>query len=559
MIGARAWPGPWRAAALAAFVLVGAVAAWLFAPIVAGYFLADDFVPLVLFRHWQDEGELVARLASKFATGLDAGDNHFYRPLSYLTFALSYLASGTHAAPWMTLDVAVHILNGAMAGAIGVSLAEERPGARAAAAALLGAALFAFFAPGAEVAAWISGRFDLFATFFTLLACLAFVRSRRARDAAWWVSLGAAVAAFLSKESAAIVPFAIVLLAWALPAARAHATPKARAFAALRAALPWLALSALYLLWRYAMFGSATAVYGGSHPVARALSPAYWAATAQALPAWLHGLFRLRAPAALLAVLTLAQLALLAWLRRGEGRSRDVVLAVAAIVLLTIALVAPHVVDLPPSGLGGRLLYQTGAFYAVLATAGLCLARPARLLWGITIALVALHAAFMHETLGRWSAAYAQMRSLTAAVARLGASLPLGEYALVIVPAYFEDIGFGVNAQAGLMLAPVVDPPVIHRLLVQADREVPEIPAKIADGVVATLRERSLFDYMAGERVRPAQPEYPTRAVCWDAKRRDFAALDVPAGPTPEAWGKTLERALRTSPCEARWAGGAAG
>ncbi len=537
----------WRLAAIAALAAAAACAAWLFAPVLRGYFLSDDFVPLVLFRHWQEQGRLGAELGHTFAGGLDAGENHFYRPLSYLTFVLSYLASGMHARAWMALDVLVHVANGVMVGALGACLAEERPGARAIAAGAAGAALFLFFAPGAEVVAWVSGRFDAFATFFTLLACLGFARSRRALDAGWWIAIVAAACAFLSKESAAIVPFAIALLAFVRPAAERDASLPARAKAALVRSGPWIALAALYLAWRYAMFGSATTVYGGSHPVAAALSAAYWANVATAFPPWFSAQFRPAHRHAMLLALTALQLVLVAFARPGERRGRDALFAVAATTLLTIALVLPHVGRLPPSGIGGRLFYQTAAFYGVLSAIALRHARLARLLWGATLALAIVHAAFMHEALGRWSHAYGQMRALVAALDRYAAALPAGEYALVIVPADMRDVPFARNAQGGLMMPPTFERALSDRLLVQLDHEVPEIAPKIADGVVATLRRHSVFEYLGGRRV--ARSEYPTRAACWSESRRALVALDVPPAAAPREWGAGLERALRAAPC----------
>ncbi|MGZ5074148.1 MAG: hypothetical protein ACXWBL_13480, partial [Usitatibacter sp.] len=127
----------WPLAAAAMVALVAILSAWLFAPILAGYFVSDDFVPLVLFRLWEDQGRLASALAEKFWSSLDAGDSRFYRPLSYLSFALNYLTSGLDAAPWMAVNVALHVLNGVMVGMIGVRAAEGSPSARGIAAGAL--------------------------------------------------------------------------------------------------------------------------------------------------------------------------------------------------------------------------------------------------------------------------------------------------------------------------------------------------------------------------------------------------------------------------------------
>ena len=196
----------WKGAAIAAWVAVAAVSAWLFLPILSGYFISDDFVPLVLFSQWQANGTLGHELAAKFWSGLDAGENHFYRPLSYLSMAVNYLVAGTNPASWMAVNALLHVGSGVLVAAIGMRLARTESPWQAMTAGAAGAALFLFMATSAECAAWISGRFDACATFFTVLACYAFLVSRRTFDAAWWIALAAGEAAVLSKESSAIMP-----------------------------------------------------------------------------------------------------------------------------------------------------------------------------------------------------------------------------------------------------------------------------------------------------------------------------------------------------------------
>ncbi len=58
---------PWRAASTALWLVIAGCSAWLFVPVVQGYFISDDFVPLVLFDQWQQQGAFASRLAAKFA------------------------------------------------------------------------------------------------------------------------------------------------------------------------------------------------------------------------------------------------------------------------------------------------------------------------------------------------------------------------------------------------------------------------------------------------------------------------------------------------------------
>ena len=98
-----------RRAALASWLGFALAAAWLMAPVLRVYFLSDDFVPLALFHHWQEQGRFGAMLLAKLYTGLDAGDNHFYRPLSYASFALNYVVGGLDARGWMAVNIALHV------------------------------------------------------------------------------------------------------------------------------------------------------------------------------------------------------------------------------------------------------------------------------------------------------------------------------------------------------------------------------------------------------------------------------------------------------------------
>ena len=100
------------------------------------------------------------------------------------------------------------------------------------------------------------------------------------------------------------------------------------------------------------------------------------------------------------------------------------------------------------------------------------------------------------------------------------------------------------------MLPPVQREVMSHRLLVQIYDEIPQLPGKIKEGIVPFFRQRSLFDYLNGDRIA-APLEYPTAVVCWDAGRRRFVPLDVTPGPSPEEWARAVQRALDASRCSA--------
>ncbi|HST00991.1 MAG TPA: hypothetical protein VLJ84_04970, partial [Usitatibacter sp.] len=480
-------PPPWRGLAIVLWVGVAACFAYLFGPILGGYFIADDFVPLVLFRMWQEQGELGARLLGKFTASLDAGENHFYRPLSYLSMGMNYLASGAEPAGWMAVNVVLHAASGVLAAALGVKLVPTAQRSRAWAAAAVGASMFLFAAPGAEVVAWISGRFDAMATFFTLAACVAFASSRRALDIAWWLALACAEAAVLSKESAAIMPFAILMIAFVVPPADAARSVASRARIALVRTAPWIALALLYLLSRYLMFGTATQVYATTDP----LASAHWGRAFSNLPEWLRA--ELGPTRRYYGILGLTALQLVLALASREAARAA--LAMACVVAMTLLLLVPHVTELP-IGLSGRLFYQSLAFYAVLVTIGLAQSRLRYLMWGASLGLWIFHGAAMHASMERWQGAYAEMRALVARLQAYDRALQPGDFALIVVPSVYDSIPFASSAQGGLMLPPLFAPVDAHRSLVQAEAELADLGGKIAGGVVRTLRERTVGDYL---------------------------------------------------------------
>ncbi len=534
----------WRAIAIALWLAVAACAAALFVPVIAhGYFLADDFAYIVDMRHWEDQGVLVSKLLSKFAAGIESGDNHFYRPLSHLTLGFNYLMNGVDATGWMVVNVALHLGTAVLIASLGAKLANCEERERAAAAGALGAAMFLFAAPSAEVVGWISTRFDSTATFFTVAAAATFARSRRALDGAWWAAFVSAIAALLSKESSATMPFAILAIAFVQAEGAMGRLPRFRA--ALVRASPWLALAVAYLALRWAIFGSATQVYAHSNPLGQVFAAGHWQEVFREFPRWLEGEFPPPRRFHSIAALTILQLALVAFARPG---SRIAVAGVAAIVGATLALLLPHVEGLD-IGIGGRLFYMTLAFYGVLVTVGLCQARLRYLLWGVTLGLAIFHVAGMHAALARWQSAYGQMRALSAQLHDLDGKLQPGDFALVIVPDTYDGLPFARNAQAGLMIGPLFPPEAARRRLVQLELEFPAIGDKIAHGVVSTLRNRTVYDFAEGHTLVPNPPEYPTRVDCWDAGGAKLVPLAAPAPVSPEGWTREVARAYTRSTC----------
>jgi hypothetical protein len=181
-----------RAGVAVAAVLLAVVAVPFFG---ATTFHGDDHLFLAYARH---APQPFAALVS------DAHGGEYYRPLPMAIWWLLGRA-GPHTAPFAALALALHAggaaLTARLLGALG------RPPAVA-----WGAAALMFLAPqNLDAASWFSASTDLFAAVFTLAALIALVRGRAVAAAA------AALAAYLSKESACVLPLLALLVLRGLP------------------------------------------------------------------------------------------------------------------------------------------------------------------------------------------------------------------------------------------------------------------------------------------------------------------------------------------------------
>ena len=328
---------------IAALVLFVAAVAWI-VPLCGGYFLADDFVQLANFGHWDASGRLAAEVASRFAASID-GVNAFFRPLTFASFALNYLVSGADAPAWLAVNLALHLANAVLVADLVARLSASRTRA-AMLGAFAGAILFFTFAPGWEAALWIACRYDSLATFFTLLAGAAFVRGRTL------AAFAAVVAALLSKESGAVALAWVGLLSFARTG---QIVPAARISAHVRALAPWAALGIAYTLMRIALFGSAVHVYRGLE--VHLASAAHWREMFATGAQWAHHLFPGLGGIRALVAASAATLGLGYVL--AAGRNRAALLhhgLVLAALLVAGLLLLPHLHGFEIEGIGGEMI-----------------------------------------------------------------------------------------------------------------------------------------------------------------------------------------------------------
>ena len=209
----------------AAMGLVLAATAAVYWPSTHAGFVGDDFMILHRLRELHAAGDALRFFRGEFFD--------FYRPLAFLSHAFDWWLGGADARPFHATNLLLHLANIVLVALIARRLV---PGA---ALPVLAALLFALHASNHEAVVWISARFDLLATFWSLAAF-------------WWLIEGGPAApwgsgvlfflAALSKESTVAMPIAAT--GWAVIGLRAG---RARTIAVL---LPWLAALGAYAVLR---------------------------------------------------------------------------------------------------------------------------------------------------------------------------------------------------------------------------------------------------------------------------------------------------------------------
>ncbi|HYB70123.1 MAG TPA: hypothetical protein VEH80_05620 [Candidatus Bathyarchaeia archaeon] len=210
----RSRPDPSRPAGArwAAALAVGLAAAATYAATL-GYDLVWDDTLLIQqswrLHHWS---QLPSLLLSQFWSEVGEA-SRYYRPLTTLTFFLDVQVWGLQPLGFHLTNVLAHV---AVTLAV---LAVARRVTRGEPAAVIAALAFALLPLHAESVSFVSGRTDVLATLFFLLALLAYDRGRdRARSGRAFIwpvaSLGAYLLALLAKEVAITLPAVLLLWDW---------------------------------------------------------------------------------------------------------------------------------------------------------------------------------------------------------------------------------------------------------------------------------------------------------------------------------------------------------
>ena len=217
-------------------VAIAAVTLLTYTAALTAGFTADDFF-------------ILAR--TKGANGLQdagsyfrAGFFEYYRPVAFVSHALDWTLWGAEPFGFHLTNVLLHTGSTLLVWALGRRLLGG-------AAPVVAALLFALHPASHEAVYWIAARFDLLATFFTLLALWCLSGRTMGSRIAGWAAFGVAL---LSKESA--ISLLIIAPAWDVVVERSDWRTTARRLAPLLlVAAAWLAIRSL---------GADVAVTGGT-------------------------------------------------------------------------------------------------------------------------------------------------------------------------------------------------------------------------------------------------------------------------------------------------------
>jgi hypothetical protein len=175
------------------------------------YFLSDDFAQI---------GRV---LSGDFSVTWGQEYGGFLRPLFILSYVVDSSLWRMHPFGYHLTNVIVHGANAFLVFQIGNVLFRDSPVAGKNLIAIAAGTLFLLHPSHTEAVSWISGRADLLATFFVLLALLLYLDYLASRHK-WHLIL--AILSFglalLAKESAICLPFLLLVFGWKHTKQRKH-------------------------------------------------------------------------------------------------------------------------------------------------------------------------------------------------------------------------------------------------------------------------------------------------------------------------------------------------
>jgi predicted negative regulator of RcsB-dependent stress response len=144
-------------------------------------------------------------------------DPELYIPLTFLSFQINYALGGLAPFGYHLGNLLLHFGSVLLVAWAIFGITKNR------ATAIITALLFAVHPINVEAVAWVSGRKDVLAAFFFLLALRAFIKKEEADEChpervegwLWYgISIGAFLLGLLAKVSIVTLPFALLLIDW---------------------------------------------------------------------------------------------------------------------------------------------------------------------------------------------------------------------------------------------------------------------------------------------------------------------------------------------------------
>ena len=136
----------------------------------------------------------------------------YFRPLVFLSWFAEFHYFGQNTTVSHAINIAIYLLNTSLLYVLGLKLFALLRKKRVVLCASMAALLYAVHPSLIETTAWVSGRFDLLVTCFTLLACVIYMQPLRSHLLKLALLNICFLMALMSKELAVVLPLILVCL-----------------------------------------------------------------------------------------------------------------------------------------------------------------------------------------------------------------------------------------------------------------------------------------------------------------------------------------------------------
>lgn len=472
-------------------VLLGAV---LYAPLLHGYWLGDDFANLRSAYRCLETGGWRQMLHDQFFRGVSEG-GAFFRPLIVVSLYLNYLLAGKAYSGWILPNIVVHLCNGVLIWRVLLRLRRVN-GQRTEATlpAELSAVLFLVSPFIAEGVYWVSARSDQWVTLFTLIGLLFWIGESHhepngSRLSGSYLLPIMLLPALLFKESATILPLQLTLIWFSAP----QVWGRGRGWALIACYV----LVVGFFIWRIKLFGDPFTVYNNlgytaaSHSLAGRIHALVSAL--RSLWPWLQG-FAGNDTALAVDSICLLAFGLLACLAVGsvltQGWRLPLAFTCAAFGLMLATLI--NLGGMGASGEGGRLFYSPMSWFLLSFGVALNIEANHRLVGliravGILLAVVSLPlgTVLLHHRIEAVTDVQHRLEHLVADIPKSLSTIPGST--LLLVPDNVGPIVAVRNGQGGLVAPPLQHEDMLAQIIPTLDDNIGKRFKQYGDGLIAKL------------------------------------------------------------------------